>query len=55
MKTKTYDCIEAKRAAAAEVLKEIGGMTLEQQLAYWQKHTRALRERQQQVQADRKG
>lgn len=55
MRTKTFDCVEMKRRAAAIILREIADMTPEQELAYWQERTEALREKKQQLQRDRKG
>lgn len=46
MKTKTFDCVEMKRQGAERVMKHIKGMTLEEQLSYWQEGTARLRERQ---------
>lgn len=41
MKTKKFDCVEMKRQGAEIVQKEIAGMTQEQELEYWKKHTEA--------------
>lgn len=43
MKTKTFDCVEMKRKGAEKVQGEIAGMTLEEELAYWQRGTEELR------------
>lgn len=43
MKTKTFDCVEMKRKGAEKVQQEIAGMTIEQELAYWQHGTDELR------------
>ena len=46
MKTKTFDAIKSKHEAAKHILEELEGMTLEEQLAYWQRGTDDLRRRQ---------
>lgn len=45
MKTKIFDCVEMKRKGAERVVERIEGMTLEEQLNYWQEGTARLRER----------
>ena len=45
MKNKTFDCVEMKHKAAAQIYKEIKGMTLKQELLYWEKQTEILRQR----------
>lgn len=42
-KRKTFDCIEMKRRAAEKIMGEIGGMTREEELAYWERGTEELR------------
>ncbi len=37
MKTKTYDCVEMKRLGAEKIIKEIGKLSVEEQLSYWRK------------------
>ena len=49
MKTKTFDCVQMKRRGAELVHKQLEGMSLEQQLQYWQKGTDQLRELQKQA------
>jgi len=49
MKTKTFDCVEMKRKGAERVMKRLEGMTLEEQLNYWQEGTARLRERQREL------
>lgn len=34
-KTKTFDCIEMKRAAALRIYEETKEMTIDEELAYW--------------------
>lgn len=52
MKTKkTFDCIAMKRRGAEEVQQTIAGMTLAEELAYWQSGTEALGQRQKQLRA----
>ena len=46
MKTKTFDCVEMKRQGAERVLSEIVGLTMAEELAYWQTGTEALRQKQ---------
>jgi hypothetical protein len=43
-KEKAFDCVEMKRQAQARIAKELEGMTLEEELAYWAERTRAARE-----------
>ena len=43
---KTFDCVEMKHRGAEEVQKTLAGMTLEEELAYWQSGTEELRQRQ---------
>jgi len=40
METKTFDCVEMKRACARRVYEQIKGMTREQELAYWRQAER---------------
>ena len=47
MKTKKFDCVEMKRKGAEKVQQEIAGMTLDEELAYWQQGTKELRALQQ--------
>ena len=49
MKTKTFDCVEMKRKGAERVMKRTEGMTLEEELKYWQEGTANLRKRQKQL------
>lgn len=46
MKAKTFDCVEMKHRGAEKVREQINGMTLEQELAFWQERSRILRRRQ---------
>jgi hypothetical protein len=43
MKTKTFDCVEMKRRGGRAVYEAVKGMTVEQELAYWQTKTEELR------------
>ena len=43
MKTKKFDCVEMMHRGAEAVRKRIEGMTLEQEVAYWQERTSELR------------
>ena len=47
MKRKRFDCVEMKRRGAEKIYKQIGRMTQEEQLAFWQARTEVLRKRQQ--------
>jgi hypothetical protein len=46
MKAKTFDCVEMKHRGAERVREQTKGMTLEQELAFWQERSRLLRRRQ---------
>ncbi len=43
MKTKTFDCVQMKRQASARIYETIKGMTVEEEVEYWRKHTEDLR------------
>ena len=45
MKTKTFDCVEMKRAGALKVWRRLRGKTLKQKLAYWESRTADLKAR----------
>ncbi len=47
MTTKTFDCVAMKHRGAEAVARHLDGKTPEEQLAYWQERTEALRARQQ--------
>lgn len=49
MKTKTFDCVEMKRKGAEEVMKKLQGMNAKEQLEYWAKGTKELKEQQQKL------
>lgn len=51
MKTKTFDCVKMKRQGAEKVQQELAGMTLEEEIAFWQRGTEELRQRQMQARA----
>jgi hypothetical protein len=46
MKTKTFDCVEMKRKGAQRVQEMLQGMTVEEQLAFWDKKHEELVQRQ---------
>ncbi len=46
---KTFDCVEMKRRGAEEVQQALEGMTLEEELGYWQSGTEELQQRQQEL------
>jgi hypothetical protein len=54
MRTKTFDCVEMKHRGAEKIQGKIKGMTLEQELAFWQERSRELQERQEALQQKRK-
>lgn len=43
---KTANCVQMQHQGAEKVNEQIGGMTLEQELAFWQERSRILRQRQ---------
>jgi hypothetical protein len=47
MKTKTFDCVEMKQRGAEQVQQELMKMTPEEEIAFWQKGTEKLRQKQQ--------
>ncbi len=52
MKTKTFDCVRMKRRGAELIREKLAGMTVQQQLAFWQERSKALRKRQQAARAE---
>ena len=46
MKAKTFDCVEMKHRGAEKVREQVKGMTLEQELEFWQERSRILKQRQ---------
>lgn len=53
-KKKSFDCVDMKRRAQEQVLRETEGMTPEQELEYWRKAERDLNERIEAARAKRK-
>ena len=49
MKTKTFDCVEMKRQAAARIHEATRDMTLEQKIEYWRRRSEVFRQEQQQA------
>jgi hypothetical protein len=43
MKPKTFDCVRMKRLGAEQVMRQLEGKSLQEQLEYWQKGTEDLR------------
>ena len=43
MKNKKFDCVEMMHRGAEHVRKQVHGMTLEEEVAYWRKRTNDLR------------
>lgn len=54
MKNKKFDCIEMKRRGADKIYEQTKDMTLVEELAYWQKATEKLRQRQQALRSQKK-
>lgn len=54
MKTKTFDCVHMKRQGAQQVMKRLEGMTVAEQLTYWQKATEDLKTHQRNLQKNRR-
>lgn len=44
MKKKTFDCVEMMHKGAERVRQQVEGMTIEEEAAYWQQQTEALRQ-----------
>ncbi|HPO13010.1 MAG TPA: hypothetical protein PLI09_06160 [Candidatus Hydrogenedentes bacterium] len=44
MKKKKFDCVAMKRKGARRVYDAVKGMTVEQEVAFWRKKTRELRQ-----------
>jgi hypothetical protein len=42
---KTFDCVEMKHRAAEKVQARLAGMTLDEQVGYWERRGRKLRKR----------
>jgi len=55
MKTKTFDCVEMKRRAAARIHEEIGDLTLEQKIEYWRQQSEQFRAEQEALTARKTG
>jgi hypothetical protein len=51
MKTKTFDCVEMKRRAAARIHEQIGNLTLEQKIEYWRQRSEEFRAEQEELMA----
>jgi hypothetical protein len=49
MKTKTFDCVEMKRKAAARIHEQIGNLTLDQKIEYWRLRNEEFRAEQEEV------
>lgn len=42
MKTKTFDCVEMKRRAAARLHEQLAGLTIEQKIEFWRQRSETL-------------
>ena len=51
MKTKTFDCVEMKRKAAARIQEQIGNLTMEQKIEYWRQRSKEFRAEQEALKA----
>ena len=49
MKMKTFDCVRMKRQGAEQVMRQLEGKSLREQLEYWQRGTEDLRRLQQKL------
>jgi hypothetical protein len=45
MKTKTFDCVQMKRQAAARLYAMLKDLTREQELEFWRRHEREFERR----------
>lgn len=53
-KKKAFDCVRMKREGAAQVQREISGMSMAEELAYWAKGTEQLLAKQSALRAHRR-
>ncbi len=51
MKTKTFDCVEMKRRAAARIHEQTASLTLEQKIEYWRRRSVEFRAEQEELAA----
>lgn len=51
---KTFDCVEMKHRGAKKVQTMLAGMTLDEQVAYWERRGKELRKRQAALRTRRK-
>ena len=51
MKTKTFDCVEMKRKAAARIHEQIGHLTLAEKIEYWRLRSEEFRAEQEELAA----
>jgi hypothetical protein len=54
MKTKNFDCVEMKHLGAEKIREKIQDMTREQEAAFWNERTQALRQHQANVKQRKK-
>ena len=52
MKRKAFDCVRMKRQGAEQIMKQLEGKSLQEQLEYWQKGTEDLKRFQQKLKED---
>ncbi len=51
MRKKSFDCVELQHRGGERLMAELEGMTIEERVEYFRKHTQALRELQQRLRA----
>jgi len=51
---KTFDCVELQHSGGEKVQAKLAGMTLDEQVAYWERRGKDLRRRKAQLLARRK-
>ncbi|HPO10009.1 MAG TPA: hypothetical protein PLZ55_15145 [bacterium] len=49
MKQKTFDCVEMMHQGGEKILREIEGMTPQEETEYWRRQTEKLRDRQREL------
>ncbi len=49
MKQKTFDCVEMMHQGGEKILREIEGMTPQQETEYWRQRTQKLRDHQREL------
>jgi hypothetical protein len=52
---KEFDCIEMKRKGAEKLHKKLAGLTLQEELKFWQERTKELKKEQESLRKQRRG